>query len=214
MRKALNAKAIEAFKPKEKRYEVHDILCPGFSMRVYPTGKKVFTLKYRHDLKQRRLPLGVFPRLTLALACCSCSALTNTSQFAVRCSGNVSTNVEGGDGPSVRNEDARTYVIDGDRNVIYRADPYVVQNLCAPNGRCDVEVTQNRVTALISRQFDAREAKSRYETRFVLDRDKGELRTTDTSKMTFDGETREPIKMEGSFTCVSVPVPDFKVPEA
>ena len=68
MRKALNVKAIEAFKPKEKRYEVHDLLCPGFSLRVYPTGRKVFTVKYRYGLKQRRLPLGVHPRLSLAQA--------------------------------------------------------------------------------------------------------------------------------------------------
>ncbi|SLK07498.1 tyrosine-type recombinase/integrase [Novosphingobium mathurense] len=66
MRKALNVKAIEAFKPKVKRYEVHDLLCPGFSVRVYPTGRKVFTVKYRYGPKQRRLPLGVFPRLALA----------------------------------------------------------------------------------------------------------------------------------------------------
>ncbi len=68
MRKALTAKLIEAFKPQAKRYEVHDLLCPGFSLRVYPTGKKVYNLKYRYGLKQRRLPLGVHPRVTLAHA--------------------------------------------------------------------------------------------------------------------------------------------------
>lgn len=68
MRKALNAKAIEAFKPQVKRYEVHDLLCPGFSLRVYPTGRKVFTVKYRYGLKQRRFPLGVYPRLSLGQA--------------------------------------------------------------------------------------------------------------------------------------------------
>ena len=50
MRKALSVKAIEAFKPKVKRYEVHDLLCPGFSLRVFPTGRKVFTVKYRYGL--------------------------------------------------------------------------------------------------------------------------------------------------------------------
>lgn len=68
MRKALSAKAIEAFKPQMKRYEVHDLLCPGFSLRVFPTGRKVFTVKYRYGLKQRRLPLGVYPRLSLVQA--------------------------------------------------------------------------------------------------------------------------------------------------
>lgn len=68
MRKALSTKAIEAFKPQAKRYEVHDILCPGFSLRVFPTGRKVFTVKYRYGLKQRRLPIGVHPRISLAEA--------------------------------------------------------------------------------------------------------------------------------------------------
>lgn len=68
MRKALNVKAIEAFKPMSKRYEVHDLHCPGFSLRVYPTGRKVFTVKYRYGLKQRRLPLGVYPRISLGQA--------------------------------------------------------------------------------------------------------------------------------------------------
>ena len=66
MRKALSVKAIEAFKPKVKRYEVHDLLCPGFSLRVFPTGRKVFSVKYRYGLKQRRLPIGVHPRISLA----------------------------------------------------------------------------------------------------------------------------------------------------
>ncbi|WP_156254729.1 tyrosine-type recombinase/integrase [Sandarakinorhabdus oryzae] len=68
MRKALSAKAIDAFKPQVKRYEIHDILCPGFSLRVFPTGRKVYTVKYRYGLKQRRLPLGVHPRISLAEA--------------------------------------------------------------------------------------------------------------------------------------------------
>lgn len=68
MRKALSAKAIEAFKPQERRYEVHDVLCPGFSLRVFPTGRKVFSVKYRYGLKQRRLPIGVHPRISLAEA--------------------------------------------------------------------------------------------------------------------------------------------------
>jgi integrase len=65
MRKALNSKAVDGFKPQSKRYEVHDVLCPGFSLRVYPTGRKVFTVKYRYGLKQRRVPLGVYPRVCL-----------------------------------------------------------------------------------------------------------------------------------------------------
>jgi len=66
MRKPLSIKAIEAFKPQPKRYEVHDALCPGFSLRVFPTGRKVYGLRYRYGLKQRRLPIGVHPRISLA----------------------------------------------------------------------------------------------------------------------------------------------------
>jgi len=65
MRKALSVKAINAFKPQSKRYEVHDVLCPGFSLRVFPSGRKVYTVKYRYGVKQRRLPLGVHPRISL-----------------------------------------------------------------------------------------------------------------------------------------------------
>lgn len=68
MQKALSAKSIEAFKPHVKRYEVHDLLCPGLSLRVFPTGRKVFTAKYRYGLKQRRLPIGVHPRISLVEA--------------------------------------------------------------------------------------------------------------------------------------------------
>lgn len=108
----------------------------------------------------------------------------------------------------------RTYVVDSARKAIYRADPYMVANLCLPQGRCDVEVTPARVTALISKRFEGGEAKTRQETRFVLDRDKGELRTTDVMTGTVNGEPGSPITTEGTFTCVSVAVPDFKVPEA
>ena len=52
------------------------------------------------------------------------------------------------------------------------------------------------------------------ETRFVLDRAKGELRITEVRTMYLDGEPSEPITTEGAFTCASVAVPDFKAPEA
>lgn len=68
MRKALTAKTIEAFKPMGKRYEVHDALCPGLSVRVTKQGKKIFNVKYRYGLKQRRVRLGVHPRISLLQA--------------------------------------------------------------------------------------------------------------------------------------------------
>lgn len=37
---------------------VHDILCPGLSVRVGKQGQKTFTVKYRYGLKQRGLRLA------------------------------------------------------------------------------------------------------------------------------------------------------------
>lgn len=68
MRKALTDKALEALKPLAKRYEVHDLYCPGLSVRVSPEGRKSFTVKYRYGVSQKRLTIGVYPRMPLAKA--------------------------------------------------------------------------------------------------------------------------------------------------
>ncbi|MGR3604811.1 tyrosine-type recombinase/integrase [Sulfitobacter sp.] len=68
MRKALTAKTLEALKPQAKRYEVHDLHCPGMSVRVSAQGQKVFTVKFRYGLEQKRMKLGVYPRISLATA--------------------------------------------------------------------------------------------------------------------------------------------------
>lgn len=66
--KALTNKTLEALKPNAKRYEVHDLLCPGMSVRVSAQGQKVFSVKFRYGLNQKRMKLGVYPRITLATA--------------------------------------------------------------------------------------------------------------------------------------------------
>jgi hypothetical protein len=58
MKKALTNKTLEALKPQVKRYEVHDILCPGMSVRVSVSGQRVFSVKYRYGLEQKRMTLG------------------------------------------------------------------------------------------------------------------------------------------------------------
>lgn len=66
--KALTNKTLEALKAQAKRYEVHDLLCPGMSVRVSAQGQKVFSVKFRYGLNQKRMKLGVYPRITLATA--------------------------------------------------------------------------------------------------------------------------------------------------
>src|SRR5471030_1938680 len=68
MRKALTDKALDALKPQAKRYEVHDLHCPGLSVRVSLEGRKTFNVKFRYGVQQKRLGLGVYPRLSLAKA--------------------------------------------------------------------------------------------------------------------------------------------------
>lgn len=68
MQKALTDKTIEALKSAPERYEVHDLRCPGMSLRVAPTGRKTFGIKFRYGLRQKRMRLGVYPRISLATA--------------------------------------------------------------------------------------------------------------------------------------------------
>lgn len=68
MQKALTVKALDALKPQAKRYEVHDLHCPGMTVRVSAQGQKVFTVKFRYGLAQKRMKLGVYPRLSLSTA--------------------------------------------------------------------------------------------------------------------------------------------------
>lgn len=68
MQKALTAKTVEALKAGTQRYEVHDLYCPGMTVRVSPSGSKTFTVKFRYGLHQKRMKLGVFPRISLGTA--------------------------------------------------------------------------------------------------------------------------------------------------
>ena len=68
MQKALTDKTIEALKPEPKRYEVHDLRCPGLTLRVSPTGRKSFYIRFRYGLAQKHPMLGVYPRMSLATA--------------------------------------------------------------------------------------------------------------------------------------------------
>jgi hypothetical protein len=51
MQQALTSKALEALKPQAKRYEVHDLHCPGLSVRISTHGLKTFSVKFRYGIK-------------------------------------------------------------------------------------------------------------------------------------------------------------------
>lgn len=67
-------------------------------------------------------------------------------------------------------------MIDEERKALYRADPYMVANLCALNGRCELAVTPDRVTAIMTKSFGDGENRQQTDSRFVLDRTNGQLR--------------------------------------
>ena len=68
MQKALTNKTLESLKPQAKRYEVHDLYCPGMSVRVSTQGTRVFSVKFRYGITQKRMKLGVYPRISLGTA--------------------------------------------------------------------------------------------------------------------------------------------------
>lgn len=66
--KALTDKTIAALKPGIKRYEVHDLRCPGLTFRVERSGRKAFYVRFRYGLEQKHPKLGSYPRMSLATA--------------------------------------------------------------------------------------------------------------------------------------------------
>src|SRR4051794_21396054 len=67
--KITTASSVDALKPKATRYIVRDNDVSGLELRISPDGVKTWSLRYRNAIKeQRRLKLGVYPRMTLAKA--------------------------------------------------------------------------------------------------------------------------------------------------
>jgi hypothetical protein len=60
----LNARQVEAAKPKEKPYKLAD--GGGLYLLVNPNGSRYWRLKYRVAGKEKLLALGVYPEVTLA----------------------------------------------------------------------------------------------------------------------------------------------------
>ena len=59
----LTERAIRNFKPQSKTKRLSD--SGGLYLEISPSGSKWWRLKYRYDGKEKRLALGVFPRVTL-----------------------------------------------------------------------------------------------------------------------------------------------------
>ncbi|MFW5958237.1 MAG: tyrosine-type recombinase/integrase [Desulfosalsimonas sp.] len=57
---------VKQISPRDKRFEVTDR--KGLSLRVYPSGKKVWIYRYLFDGVPRRMTLGTYPAMSLAKA--------------------------------------------------------------------------------------------------------------------------------------------------
>lgn len=64
----LTARYLDQLTSHGKRFEVFDALVPGLAVRVSASGRKSFTLYYRHHGRMRRLGLGRYPDVLLAEA--------------------------------------------------------------------------------------------------------------------------------------------------
>ena len=66
MKQKLTPKTVEHLTPNtHRRLEVWDTALPGFGIRAYPTGRKVWFLIARVKGRQRRFSIGTYPVLSL-----------------------------------------------------------------------------------------------------------------------------------------------------
>ena len=62
----LNARQVDAAKPKEKAYKLAD--GAGLYLEVVPPGSRYWRMKYRFNGKEKRMAFGVYPAVSLAQA--------------------------------------------------------------------------------------------------------------------------------------------------
>ena len=58
----LTKTAVDAATPKDREYELHDTIVPGFMLKVTPFGGKIFMLAYLNNSGVRRKPARRAPR--------------------------------------------------------------------------------------------------------------------------------------------------------
>ena len=64
----LTVRYLDSLHSHGRRFEVFDALVPGLAVRVSASGRKSFTLYYRHQGRMRRLGLGRYPDVLLEKA--------------------------------------------------------------------------------------------------------------------------------------------------
>lgn len=62
----LNARQVDAAKPREKAYKLAD--GAGLYLEVVPSGSRYWRMKYRFNGKEKRMAFGVYPAVSLAQA--------------------------------------------------------------------------------------------------------------------------------------------------
>src|ERR1051325_7836224 len=65
---ALTKRAVDAAKPQADRYFIWCGSTPGFGVRVYPSGRKVFVAQVRVGRAQRRVTIGPYGPFTVEQA--------------------------------------------------------------------------------------------------------------------------------------------------
>ncbi len=65
---SLTKRVVDAAKPRDERYFVWCGALPGFGVRVYPSGRKVFVAQVRVGRQQRRVTVGSFGAFTVDAA--------------------------------------------------------------------------------------------------------------------------------------------------
>ena len=69
MAKTLTTQSVEKLKPDPiKRLELPDAVLPGFYLVIQPSGAKSWAVRYRYGGRSRKLTLGPYPALDLAVA--------------------------------------------------------------------------------------------------------------------------------------------------
>jgi hypothetical protein len=68
----LTARYLDQLKSHGRRYEVFDAIVPGLAIRLSASGRKTFTLYYRHRGRMRRVGLGRYPDVLLSTSSIDC----------------------------------------------------------------------------------------------------------------------------------------------